>query len=365
MSLPIAAIIVNYHCAELTLRASSSFFRECPNGHLTVVDNSESPEEAQALAQKLPNGSQLLVNQVNTGFAAACNSALDASDHEFVLLLNPDAYLLPGSLAVLRTALQMNSEFAAISPIQYWDHQKQWLLPPAWLPTGTSEWTLKLASANTRHAHRITQAARALAQKIWDATPDSIVSQRALSGGALLFRRAALQGQVHLFDPDYFMYFEDSDLCTRLRRQGWQLGMACGAGVVHEWHHSNVKVQFMEASKHLFFQKHFHHKGQWEKRLEKLHAVSMLENPLSAKDLNWGTSALSVPDAWQAGWLLEISPSPLLVPSIGHVGKGPLAQLDWHLFERISTPALYIRLGPQGKGHQGDQVYRAERPASH
>ena len=365
MTANIAAIVVNYRCAELTLRAAASFFAQCPDGHLAVVDNSEDPREAQTLERRLPGETQLVVNAVNTGFAGACNSAFDLCDHELVLLLNPDAQLLPDSLRILSTALLNNPQLGAVSPIQYWDQKRQWRLPPAWLPTGISEWSLLMASTKRRHAHRMTQGARALAQKIWCAPPGAIVPQRALSGGALLLRRSALEGEKSLFDPGYFMYFEDSDLCWRLRQKGWQLGMVCDAGVVHEWHHTNAKVQLMETSKDLYFRKHFHQKGQWEKRLGKLQACPLLDNPLSAQDLAWDTVALEVPDAWQAGWVLEVSPSPLLIPSIGHLGIGDHAQLDWHLFERIATPMLYLRLGPLQKEMGGERLHRVARPASH
>ena len=54
-----------------------------------------------------------------------------------------------------------------------------------------------------------------------------------VSGACMLLRATALQ-EVGLFDEQsYFMYWEDTDLCLRLRRRGWELGVATGASVWH------------------------------------------------------------------------------------------------------------------------------------
>jgi N-acetylglucosaminyl-diphospho-decaprenol L-rhamnosyltransferase len=50
-------------------------------------------------------------------------------------------------------------------------------------------------------------------------------------GGALLLRREALE-RVGLFDEDFFMYFEEVDLCLRLRRAGWEVRYFPGVTVV-------------------------------------------------------------------------------------------------------------------------------------
>ena len=54
-----------------------------------------------------------------------------------------------------------------------------------------------------------------------------------LGGPSLLLRAAALR-EVGLFDEEYFHYYEEADLMERMRRSGWELGLACRAPIHHE-----------------------------------------------------------------------------------------------------------------------------------
>jgi GT2 family glycosyltransferase len=93
----------------------------------------------------------------------------------------------------------------------------------------------------------------------WDAsTPRSV---DVLQGASLFLRRAALD-QVGLFDPDYFMYTEEVDLCFRLQKAGWQLFWVPESGVIHLGGQSTrqaAQAMFIELyrSKHTFFRKQY------------------------------------------------------------------------------------------------------------
>jgi GT2 family glycosyltransferase len=52
-------------------------------------------------------------------------------------------------------------------------------------------------------------------------------------GGPSLFLRTRALEEIGLFDVDYFHYYEEADLMERLRRGGWQLGLACRAAIRH------------------------------------------------------------------------------------------------------------------------------------
>jgi len=82
-----------------------------------------------------------------------------------------------------------------------------------------------------------------------------------VSGASMLLRREALQ-QVGMFDDkSFFMYWEDTDLGLRLRRAGWQLGVAAQSRV---WHKQSASLgqgspsldQYFTRSALRFFRKH-------------------------------------------------------------------------------------------------------------
>jgi len=101
------AIIVNYFSAQLTVNAVCSIIESDSLGpvRIAVVDNSQDMNEATILQNELPESVQLIINESNEGFAQACNRAFDQHDADMILLLNPDASLLPRALIRLQQSL--------------------------------------------------------------------------------------------------------------------------------------------------------------------------------------------------------------------------------------------------------------------
>lgn len=77
----------------------------------------------------------------NLGFGRACNLAFDASDSELVLLLNPDARLLPGALDTMRFLTAERPDLAAVGPRVHWDDSKRFMMPLSTFPSRS--WLLR------------------------------------------------------------------------------------------------------------------------------------------------------------------------------------------------------------------------------
>ena len=377
----VSCLLVNYFsAAQMQLALQSVLSQNLQNERLkitfdvVVVDNSVDAQEAQNLrdwlaAWKAANPDspavELLINTHNTGFGQANNLAFAHSKGDWVMLLNPDTRMQANCLLELLQALLKDPALGACGPAQYWDDNKTWHLPPAWLPTGIGTWTHTKAHHQQRDAMRLSNAYRNLSLQSWSGTKP--VKQRAISGGAMLLRRSAIEAP--LFDPAFFMYFEDSDLSLRLQRKGWQLALVPQALLVHDWAHSAGKVAMMEASRKLYFDKHFEGKGQWQRRLQSLetHALS---NPLnaSAMHLRGEPLKLQIPEAWSAAWLLEGSPSPLMTPSMGVMGSGHEVQVSVDLLRKMSFKTagshqwqdVYVRLGPARKTREPLQTFKLD-----
>lgn len=382
--LKVSCLLVNYFSAATLEKALASVFaQQLSNASfqlvldVVVVDNSVDSQEAQMLQQAIatlqaqsakPLSVQLILNSDNTGFGEANNLAFAHCQGDGVMLLNPDARMRPTCLLALATALHHHPQLGACAPRQFWDEAQVWQLPPAWLPTGTGTWTLTQAHHKPGVAQRLSNAYRNLALTAWQSS--KACAQRALSGGAMMIRRSAIKPP--LFDPAFFMYFEDSDLSLRLQQTGWQLAMVPEAHLIHEWTHSEGKVAMMESSKAHYFAKHFNGKGQWQQRLSKLTQTSTgaMDNPLQAIDTKPMDDQLllNVPKAWASGWLLEASPSPLLTPSVGQLGTGGHASISRELLNRMSFAPegnrkinpVYVRLGPAAQTREALQVFKID-----
>jgi len=196
----VTAIVLNWNGLAATRRCLASLAAQLPTPpHVLVVDNGSTDGSAEALAAEL-GPERFLGLPTNLGFAGGMNRGLAASATEWVLLLNNDAELAPDALARLEAALAADHGAAAAAPTIY--HGEPPDRHARWYAGGRlGRW-----SAVTHHGDApATGAPRAVSF---------------LSGCALLARRAALLPGLA---EDYFLYFEDAELCDRLAQAGWRL----------------------------------------------------------------------------------------------------------------------------------------------
>lgn len=312
----ISVLIVNYFSFALTVRAIRSVLSDQPSAQIIVVDNSADAVEAMSLSTILPGGVKLIVAQSNLGFGRACNLALNYSQGEWIFLLNPDAFVLPGCIERLIETLQSHPHAGAVSPVAQWDQAGTFLLPPGQMQSPTWEWVLSLGERVPPLGRWLSISFRRWALDcLYAPNP---VSQRMLSGGHMLLSRRAINESGGLFDPDFFMYYEDTDLCRRLNAAGFKLLIDPRARVVHEWRSDPGKYRFVPDSRRRYFEKHFSctwFTDRCRLRLEQSWPV----RPMNPNLLNLGVCAASpafeLPADQNGDWLLELSPNPLFIPA--------------------------------------------------
>lgn len=342
----VTAILVNYHGADDILAAVAAVLDDEPAVRVVVVDNSESEEESARLRFSLPVHVQLLVAPRNLGFGAACNWAASEATADFYWLVNPDLRVQPGCLAHLLGALRSDPRLGAVSPRQFLDVNRRWKFSPSWLPTGIDVWVRERALREPKVLACYGRAVRAETLRLWGAGT-SPVYQRALSGAAVLIRHACLSPIYGMFDPDYFMYFEDSDLCVRLRRSGWRMAVVPQAEAVHLWRMGGHKNQLMADAAPRYFDRHFS-KSRW---LSEGRALARLpQAPLVPQHVWEPGAAFGVPRAWRSGWSLEISYQALFLPSVGLLGSGEWVPWPAELVDAVEGVPLVARMGPMAEG---------------
>jgi GT2 family glycosyltransferase len=346
------AIVVNYHAATLSLEAVRSVLcsRSLGSVQVVVADNSADASEAAYLRKHLPDAVELMVNAENMGFGRACNAASDGHDADLILLLNPDARLLPDCLIRLQQTLLSSNRIGAVGPQIYWDRENGYFLPPSyppmllWIEPVVSIW-----GPYSRLWRLLSAIWRRFAVGIWKA--ESPVRVTNLSGGHVLLKKEAIVTAGGLFDPRFFLYYEDTDLFVRLRAAGYGLVVEPRAEVVHLYDqcdplHLADKRSHMIASQRLFQEKHI--RG-WKRYLNRLgirfrKALNIPIEP-EVKPTYHSPFRVSVPDSLAGGWLFEWSPNPNFIPAVGKFGTGELiefAENEWNL---LSPGVYYGRLG--------------------
>jgi len=237
VNLKTVAIIVNYKSADLTFQAVQSVLESTSLGTVQVVvmDNSEDEDEAEKLRLNLPSNVVLLVNPKNMGFGAACNLAFEQFPEELILLINPDARLLPGCLLRLQKTLFYEKKRGAVSSHIFWDERLRFSLPSSYpVPLFEFQRFLDASWGLQTHIGRIVSAVwRYRSIKIWRSRKP--VKVKNLSGGLVLLKSESVKKAGGLFDPRFFLYFEDTDLFLRLRKAGYTLVVEPRAKAIHHF----------------------------------------------------------------------------------------------------------------------------------
>lgn len=197
----VTVVIVTYRSAKVVPAALASI----PSGVPVVVVDNDSRDPSAALAAAAD--ATVVQNDRNLGFGTACNQGAAVVRTPFILFLNPDARLRPGSLAKLVSTLLADGLVAAAGPI---------------LTT----------------AGRVQRPRRATLLDLGEmptfaAAPSTPCDVGFISGAAMLVRTDAFRA-IGGFDERIFLYLEDDDLCVRLRSAGWRLRLAPEAVVAHE-----------------------------------------------------------------------------------------------------------------------------------
>lgn len=345
----ISALLVNYHTAPLLAGAVGSLLaqRDIDGLEIIVADNSESDEEYARLRGLLPPSVRTVQNTRNTGFAAACNAALALASGDAILLLNPDARLQPGALARLAGTLFASPRTGAVGPLTFWDDEARFALPPSTFPSLDDYLRRAVSRLHPRLGTRYAQAFRHKAIRLWTATAP--VRVEALSGGHVLLKRTAIDKAGGLFDERFFMYWEDSDLMQRLHDAGYRLFIEPAARAVHHYDHHPGKDAMMSRGWPLYRAKHLqgHLRARLAEWLER-HAVPGPDLPAELQPIPGEPIRLPVPDALQAGWVLEVSPALNFVPAMGSIGHGPHAEIPAECWQRFTGGRYFARLGSPG-----------------
>lgn len=224
----VSIIVVNWKVREL-LRQCLRSIGESTAMHpseceIVVVDNDSGDGSVEMLRQEYP-AVQVVANRSNRGFAAANNQALALCRGEFLLLLNPDTLVQPGAIDTMLEKMRADSSLAVLGcrllngdgSLQKW--------------TGGAFPTLGNLVSHYLFLDRIFPASLRPAPLYLDRDVPGDIDVDWVSGACMMLRRSAVTDAI--FDPAFFMYAEDMDLCQRMRRTGGRVVYTGAASIVH------------------------------------------------------------------------------------------------------------------------------------
>ena len=220
-------IVVNWnsgsHLRACVAALDQSLLAERLN--VVVVDNASSDDSLVGLSASRIRLT-LLFNADNRGFARGCNQGAQEGCAPYVLFLNPDVRVTPDTIerAVAYLVDPKQSEIGILG-VQLVDAEGLVHRSCARTPSQTA--LLLRCLFLDRLCPSLVSPHFLFA---WDHQDTRTVDQ--VIGAFLLVRRAVFR-QVGGFDPRYFLYYEDVDLCLTARRAGWQVVYFSGVRAEH------------------------------------------------------------------------------------------------------------------------------------
>ena len=223
----ISVVIVNYNTCLLTRRCLDSIF-DLTKGvqfEVIVVDNdSRKDDSKQVLSQYA--GIRYVQSEANLGFGKANNLGFTYASGRYILFLNSDTYLLNDALSAFVHEMDKLPDYVACTgaPLLAEDgsaNQSYALMP-------TLKWYAKAVCGlyikpfvRKRSAGDVKSTPKALPMEV----PYVI-------GADLCIRREVIE-QCGLFDPDFFMYYEESEMQNRYQRHGYKSYLIASPQIVH------------------------------------------------------------------------------------------------------------------------------------
>ena len=214
------------------------------SAEVVIINNDD--EDLDEMAECFRNDPVCRVIELNqnVGFGRAHNLGLKSARGEYVLFLNPDTKVLPGALGSLLDTFSKNEKAGMVGPLLVGAGGE---IQPDCFGARKTPFSM-------------------IGEKIYSFPKTSVeASDKALevdwvSGGAMMARREFFE-KIGGFDENYFMYFEDVDLCRRAKRMGYRVMINPAARVFHESGKSfaseREKKKHYYASQDYYLRKHF------------------------------------------------------------------------------------------------------------
>jgi GT2 family glycosyltransferase len=254
----VCAILVNYNAGRDLRLALESIAGEMRgrDWEAVVVDNA-STDGSEAIAGEFAPHVRLIRNEQNVGFARGVNQGLRSTAAPLVLVMNPDCRVAAGALAVLEAELESHHRCAIVAPR---------ILNPDGSSQGNARGDPDMftglfgrASALRRWFPELAVSKRNVIHDDPSLDERSVVVDW-LSGACMLARRDAIAA-VGGLDDRYFMYWEDADLCRRLRAKGYEVRYVPAVTATHRVGHSSrtareSSIRAFHESAYLYYTTH-------------------------------------------------------------------------------------------------------------
>lgn len=252
----LSILIVNWNTRDLLRACLLSVRQNVTIPHEVIVVDNASHDGSAELATEFPEAI-FIANERNEGFARGNNQAYERARGAWIWLLNPDTEVCPGAAETLIAFLEADAQRGAVASALIDARDGTIQRSCRTFPSPAALW-----AEGSGLAKFYARSRRFGFYKMgwWNYGDAREVDQPMAS--SFLLRRAAIASSGGLFDEQFPIFFNDVDLCWRLKAAGWQIWFTPVARVIH-WGGAGtrqVRPQMIEESHRClrrFYEKHY------------------------------------------------------------------------------------------------------------
>jgi hypothetical protein len=221
----VSIVVVSFNTRDLVRDCLRAALAECARlpqdspAEILVVDNASRDGSAVMVAREFSATAtpvRLMASEVNLGFGEANNRAIAQARGRYLVLLNSDAFFHAGALACALAHMDADPT-AGAGGARLVNRDGSWQPSARAFPSIWRDACL-LTGLAARFPHSRLFAA---AERTW-ADPGEAAQVDWVTGAFMILRREALE-KTGLFDPRFFLYSEEVDLCRRIRSAGFRV----------------------------------------------------------------------------------------------------------------------------------------------
>jgi GT2 family glycosyltransferase len=237
-----SVVVVSFNTREL-LRECLELVQREANGlriEALIVDNNSSDGSADMVEKEFPNF-RIIRSAVNLGFGAANNVAIQSARGRYLILLNSDAFLRAGALKLAVQHMDRQPQ-AALGGAHLLSHDSSFQPSARMFPNiVTDTFVLTGLAARFPKSQIFGYFDRTWADPSQPCQADWVT-------GAFSIIRADVLDKVGLFDPRFFLYGEEVDLCRRIKKAGYEIWYWPDISVLHIGGESSRQIKDLALS---------------------------------------------------------------------------------------------------------------------
>lgn len=267
----VSIIIVSYNTEELTKNCLKSVYEKTQgiDYEVFVVDNNSNDGSCKMIAEDFPQV-KLIKNDRNIGFGAANNIAIKESKAKYVFLLNSDTILLNNAVKIFFDFMEKSENWSENQKIaccggNLYDENLNYGFSYGVFPTVESVFFKRFyLDKFFKNYYRKKFIPGLYAENTSIKTVDSVA-------GANMFIRKFVLDEVGLFDEDFFLYYEETELSYRMQKKGYSSVIIPESRILHfrgaSEEISQKKIETVKQSELKFFEKCY---GEKQRKIVKI-----------------------------------------------------------------------------------------------